>query len=258
MFGVDVLIAPKPSAEAALRFARDKIVGAIYSPIDESGDSAAFTRSLAQVASREHGPVVCTNTTVEGLIVAGNEVRAASTNNGAVVADKFVLATGGALNLAGGVGIDLPIYPMKGYSVTLPTTPDTPSLSLTDTAAKIVFCRLGSRLRIAGLAELGRADDRVDQARVTMLIRMAQQCLPSAAQWRAAPEAWAGLRPMTPDSRPIIGKTRLRNLFLNCGHGMLGWTLACGSAELLTSLITEERPADEGLTLAEDFALSRA
>jgi D-amino-acid dehydrogenase len=146
---------------------------------------------------------------------------------------------------------------MKGYSITLPATNNAPVISITDTRAKIVFCRLGDQLRIAGMAELGRVDTSIDEHRIDMLLNAARTCLPIAADWRADPHPWAGLRPMTPDCRPIIGATRVSNLFLNCGHGMLGWTLACGSAELAACWVVGEDPAEESFAIAHDFSLSR-
>jgi D-amino-acid dehydrogenase len=250
----DEVVALEPALSACQR----DIVGAIYSPIDEAGDAAAFTQALAEIAVRQHGLVVLQDTRADGFVVEGRHIRAVRTRSGYIEGDRFVLATGGgAVWLAASVGLKLPIYPMKGYSVTLPATALTPAVSITDTRAKIVFCRLQDQVRIAGLAELGRADDAIDPRRVTTLLQMARDSLPAAAEWGADAAAWAGLRPMTPDSRPIIGATRLENLFLNCGHGMLGWTLACGSAELLASLMLDERPAGELRTMATDFGITR-
>jgi D-amino-acid dehydrogenase len=141
---------------------------------------------------------------------------------------------------------------MKGYSVTLPATSSSPRLSITDARAKIVFCTLNGRVRIAGMADLGRNDVTVEPDRMRQLMDDAKCCLPSAAIWDADPHVWAGIRPMTPDSRPIISSTPVSNLFINSGHGMLGWTLACGSADLIAALITGENPS-----LASDFSLQR-
>jgi D-amino-acid dehydrogenase len=146
---------------------------------------------------------------------------------------------------------------MKGYSITLPATQDAPVISVTDTRAKIVFCRLGDQLRIAGMAELGRLDASIDATRIDELLNAARTCLPMAAHWREDPHPWSGLRPMTPDCRPIIGATRLSNLFLNCGHGMLGWTLACGSAELTACWVAGEDPSEGSFDIADDFSLAR-
>src|SRR5262249_12913740 len=123
---------------------------------------------------------------------------------------------------------------------------------------KLVFCRLGRQLRIAGLAELGCRRNVIDPRRVDVLIRAARARLPKAAEWNSDPRPWCGLRPMTPDSRPIVGLTPIANLFVNCGHGMLGWTLACGSAELVASELLAEPPGrGPGRVVPADFSLSR-
>lgn len=229
------------------------IAGAVYSPIDEAGDAYAFTRSLADIAVREYGLTILTGMPVRQFVVENHKIRAARTPGGLVEGDSFVLSAGSdAPALARLLKINLPIYPLKGYSVTLPATPDSPIVSLTDTRARIVFCRLGDDVRIAGMADLGRPDRTIRPDRVDRLMMAAQACLPRAADWRADPQSWAGLRPMTPDSRPIIGAAPIANLFLNCGHGMLGWTLACGSAELAAAGISGESDA-----MLEDFSLVR-
>jgi D-amino-acid dehydrogenase len=229
------------------------VAGAIHSPIDESGDSLGFTRSLAAIAVREYGLSILTGTPVERFVVEGRRIRAVETPRGSVEANSFVLASGSdAPALARTLGIGLPIYPLKGYSVTLPSTAGSPLISITDTRARIVFCRLGQRIRIAGMADLGRPDRVIQRDRIELLLAAARTCLPGAADWRADPQLWTGLRPMTPDSRPIIGATPISNLFLNCGHGMLGWTLACGSAELAAAAIMGETQ-----TMVEDFSLAR-
>jgi D-amino-acid dehydrogenase len=239
--------------EPALARCGREIAGAIHSPIDEAGDPFVFTQSLAAIAVREYGLTVLTGVAVERFLMEGRRIRAVDTPRGAVEADSFVLAAGpDAPTLARTLGIRLPIYPLKGYSVTLPVTADSPFISITDTRARIVFCRLGNRLRIAGMADLGRPNRIIQRDRVELLMRAAQTCLPGAADWSADPHVWTGLRPMTPDSRPLIGATPIENLFLNCGQGMLGWTLACGSAELAAAEILGDRQ-----TLAEEFRLTR-
>jgi D-amino-acid dehydrogenase len=230
-----------------------EIAGAIHSPIDEAGDSYGFTQSLAAIAVREYGLTILTGMAAERFIVEGHRIRAVATPRGLVEADLFVLAAGSdASALARTVEIGLPIYPLKGYSITLPATADSPLISITDTRARIVFCRLGKHVRIAGMADLGRPDRIIQRDRIDMLIAAARTCLPGAGDWSADPQFWTGLRPMTPDSRPIIGATPIANLFLNCGHGMLGWTLACGSAELAAAEIVGDRQA-----MVEDFSLAR-
>lgn len=244
--------------EPALLASRRTIVGAIYSPLDEAGDSFLFTQSLAEIAQREFGLQIVRGTSVEALIGERRRIRAVRTSDGQIEGDTFVLTAGAdSPQLVESLGLRLPISPMKGYSITLPATERAPTVSITDTRAKIVICRLGDRVRIAGMAELGRCDRAIDSRRVSALRAAAEVSFPAAADWQAEPTAWSGLRPMTPDSRPIIGPTPISNLFLNCGHGMLGWTLACGSAELVTELIASTNPALQIQALANDFRFAR-
>jgi len=241
------------AVEPALAWTRRKIAGAIHSPNDEAGDAYLFTQSLATIAAREHHLQILTGQRAQSFIKEGLRIRAVATPSGLVEADIFVLAAGcDSSALARTAGVRLPIFPMKGYSVTLPASSISPRLSITDARAKIVFCTLNGRVRIAGMADLGRYDVTVEPDRIQQLMADAKYCLPNAAIWNAAPHFWAGIRPMTPDSRPIISATSVSNLFINSGHGMLGWTLACGSADLLAALITGENPA-----LAADFSLRR-
>lgn len=247
-----------PAIEPALATCRRSIVGAIYSPMDEAGDSSLFTQQLADLGRVQHDLSVLTGTSVKQFAIEARRIRAIETSQGRIEGDLFVLAAGGGTAaLARSLNIRLPIYPMKGYSVTLPAGPVSPTVSITDAGAKIVFCRLQHRLRVAGVAELGRADISIDPHRIEMLLTAAKICLPAAAEWQADPQPWCGLRPMTPDCRPIIGETAIPNLFVNCGHGMLGWTLACGSAELLTSVVLNESPVEDLRAMREDFALAR-
>lgn len=241
--------------EPALATIQRRVIGAVYSPHDEAGDPSQFTQALAALAGRSHGLTVLTNTAARRLICDRRRIRGVETSTGLIEGDVFVLAAGTETAvLASGVGLRLPIFPMKGYSVTLPITARTPSVSITDSRARIVFCRLENEVRIAGLAELGRGDGHVHPKRVRVLLDAARSCLPDAADWRADPQAWSGLRPMTPDCRPIIGAVpSLANLVLNCGHGMLGWTLACGSAELATHAVL----AGGANTSMDDFKLAR-
>jgi len=241
------------AVEPALACTRRNIAGAIHSPNDEAGDAYLFTQSLASIAAREHHLQVLTGQRAQYFIKDGLRIRAVATPSGLIEADIFVLAAGcDSSALARTVGVRLPIFPMKGYSVTLRSSPGSPRLSITDARAKIVFCTLSERVRIAGMADLGRHDVTVEPDRIKQLIADAKYCLPNAAIWDAEPHFWAGIRPMTPDSRPIISATPVSNLFINSGHGMLGWTLACGSADLLAALIMGEDPS-----VAADFSLER-
>jgi D-amino-acid dehydrogenase len=244
--------------EPALSVSGRRFAGAIYSPLDEAGDPQVFTQALASIAAREYGLELVPRTVAERFIVDRGRVRAVDTSRGAIEGDVFVLTTGPDVPaLAQTAGLRVPVVPMKGYSITLPATQDAPLISITDTRAKIVFCRLGDQLRVAGMAELGRLDASIDARRIDVLLNAARDRLPVAAHWREDPQPWAGLRPMTPDCRPIIGATRIANLFLNCGHGMLGWTLACGSAELAAWWVAGADPGEESFASADDFSLAR-
>jgi D-amino-acid dehydrogenase len=143
------------------------------------------------------------------------------------------------------LGIRIPVYPLKGYSITLALGPDeapaAPSVSLTDEAHKIVLSRLGNRLRAAGTAELTGYDTSINAVRCAAIVRRVRELFPRLATAPAV-DNWAGLRPATPNNVPLIGKTRFDNLFLNTGHGTLGWTLACGSGRALADLISGRQP----------------
>jgi len=229
------------------------IAGGIHSPLDEVGDPQLFTQSLARIAMREHDLRVVYGMAAERFILDGANIRGVSTRHGIIEADAFVLTAGcDSPTLAWTAGIRLPIYPLKGYSATLPATGSSPRISITHTRSKIVFCRLDQHIRIAGMADLGAVDRTIRPHRTDRLLAAARRFLPEAADWNADPQLWMGLRPMTPDSRPIIGATPIPNLFLNSGHGMLGWTLACGSADLAAAVIAGENPV-----LASEFRLAR-
>jgi D-amino-acid dehydrogenase len=147
--------------------------------------------------------------------------------------------------LLGPLGIPIPVYPLKGYSITLPLGPAelaaAPSVSLTDEAHKIVISRLGSRLRAAGTAELAGYDTSVNSARCAAIARRVRNLFPALGAVTTV-DNWAGLRPATPSNVPLIGRTRLKNLFLNTGHGTLGWTLACGSGAALADIVSGREP----------------
>ncbi len=159
-------------------------------------------------------------------------------------ADRYVVALGCySTPLLSKIGIDLPVYPAKGYSVTLPILDTTmaPNVSLMDDYLKIVFTRLGNRLRVAGTAELNGYNLDINHERCEVMIRRVMELFPGVAKPEEA-ERWTGLRPATPSNVPLIGRSRFPNLFLNTGHGTLGWTMACGSAKALTDIINNKKP----------------
>jgi D-amino-acid dehydrogenase len=163
-----------------------------------------------------------------------------------VSADAYVVALGSySPLLLKPLGIRIPVYPLKGYSITLPLGPSeaqaAPTVSLTDEAFKIVISRLGNRLRAAGTAELTGYDTSVNSVRCAAIARRIRELFPGLGSVTTV-ENWAGLRPATPNNVPLIGRTKFRNLFLNTGHGTLGWTLACGSGSALADLISGRPP----------------
>jgi D-amino-acid dehydrogenase len=234
--------------EPALAESRDPIVGGIYTATDESGDAYLFTRSLAELAD-EAGVRFRYGVQVESIATTGDGVigvRCLDENKRKeiVQADAYVVAMGSfSPFVLRPLGIPSLIYPAKGYSLTMDVGVDdlAPQVSITDLAWKIVLTRLGDRLRVAGTAELSGYGLALDPARCEALLRRTFEIFPRAGR-RETVRYWAGLRPATPSNVPLLGGTRYRNLWLNTGHGTLGWTMACGSALSLADLIAGRRP----------------
>ena len=232
--------------EPALAYSEDSIVGGVYSPLDESGDAYRFTCELAARAA-QRGVVFRHGVSIEALELAGDMVSAVRADDGErYLADAYVVALGSySPLLLEPLRIRIPVYPLKGYSITLPLgpaeAPAAPSVSLTDEARKIVISRLGERLRAAGTAELGGYDTSINEARCAAILRRIRQLFPQLGALNVV-ENWAGLRPATPSNMPLVGRTGLRNLYLDTGHGTLGWTLACGSGRALADIIAGRRP----------------
>ena len=239
--------------EPALRDSQDKIVGGMLFPDDESGDCRRFTEELAARAQQQ-GVKFLASTTVIRLVADGARIAHIVTDRGDLTADTYILACGSySPLLLKPLGVRLPVYPVKGYSLTVPITHDATALqgTLTDEAYKVVITRLGNRLRAAGTAELCGYDLTLRPARLATLAHVVRDLFPSVGNLAEA-EPWAGLRPMTPDNPPVIGATPYENLFLNTGHGTLGWTMACGSGKLLADIVSGRAPEIDldGLTLA--------
>ncbi len=238
--------------EPALRASQEKITGGLHFPGDESGDCFQFTQSLANLA-RSKGVTFALNTRIERLEADGNRITRVHTDKGALTADACVVACGSySPLLLRPLGIRLPVYPVKGYSVTLPLmdAAAAPAGSVTDVTYKIVITRLGDRLRGAGTAELAGYDLSLRPSRLATISHVLADLFPGAGN-PAQAQPWCGLRPMTPDNPPLLGATSCRNLFLNTGHGTLGWTMACGSGKILAGIVSG-RPTDidlKGLTL---------
>lgn len=229
------------------------LAGGVYAQHDESGDALLFTQLLAQHCE-QLGVEFLYDQAVERLVMQNERVSSVVTNKGDFAADAVVLAAGvQTTSLCRQLSMLLPIYPLKGYSVTVPALAAAPNVSLTDMSNKTVYCRLGDRLRIAGIAELGSTSLHIPKKRVKQLLNNARKTLPGAGDYNQVIEVWAGLRPQTPDSLPLIGKTPIHNLYLNAGHGMLGWTMACGSSALLANIVSGESTGIE----PESFSLSR-
>jgi len=231
--------------EPALRGSLVRVVGGVYSPEDESGDAHAFTVRLARFAEQK-GVRFVRETTVESLETDAGRVRAARTAGARLEADAFVVSLGSySARLLAPLGIAIPVYPLKGYSVTLSLPPEVasraPTVSLTDEAHKLVISRFGARLRCAGTAELTGYDTSINQRRCLAIVKRLRQLFPALSGAGEA-EYWAGLRPATPNNVPVIGRTRFANLYLNTGHGTLGWTLAAGSGRALADLVSGRKP----------------
>jgi D-amino-acid dehydrogenase len=232
--------------EPALQHSNDPVVGGLYDPRDESGDAYRFTQELARLAAAR-GVVFRFGTPIESIEPRDSGAKAVRLLSGETAsADAYVVALGSySPLLLKPLGVRIPVYPLKGYSITLPLGPSealaAPTVSLTDEAFKIVISRLGNRLRAAGTAELTGYDTSVNPVRCAAIARRIRDLFPGLGSVTTV-ENWAGLRPATPNNVPLIGKTKFRNVFLNTGHGTLGWTLACGSASALADLISG-RPA---------------
>ncbi|MBN67159.1 MAG: amino acid dehydrogenase [Rickettsiales bacterium] len=237
--------------EPALKRSTKKIYGGIHAPIDESGDIRVFTQGLAAYLAEKQNVEFRHNVHIHSLEHDGERITKVATDQGDITSDAFVMSLGAYSPLyLRPLGINVPIYPMKGYSVTFPVNDDMPYVSVTDDALKIVFSRLGDQVRVAGTAEFAGYDSEINQKRIEPILKGIRTLFPTAEIDN--PSLWACLRPSTPDGPPIIGKTKLKNLYLNTGHGTLGWTQAAGSANLLASVINDTTPEIDmnGMTAA--------
>jgi D-amino-acid dehydrogenase len=229
--------------EPALKDSTLPIVGGTYTADDESGDARKFVQALANCCE-QNGVAFRFAADIAGLDASGGRINSVRMADGSrLAADAFVVALGSwSSALVKPLGLRLPVYPAKGYSVTIPLDSESvaPTVSLTDDGHKIVFSRLDNRLRVAGTAEFAGYDTSINQVRCDSIVRRLTAIFPLAI--RHGFEAWAGLRPATPGNVPVLGKTRFGNLFLNTGHGTLGWTMACGSGQLLANLVSGKSP----------------
>ncbi|QLI81781.1 D-amino acid dehydrogenase [Chitinibacter fontanus] len=225
--------------EPALAHMAAQLVGALRLPNDETGDCHCFTQALAQLAS-SLGVTFRYGVDVKGLVLHLGKVSHVQLADEQLEAEQVILAAGCTSRQLGKmVGLNLPVYPVKGYSITVPiTNPQAaPRSTVMDESYKIALTRFDQRLRVGGMAEVAGYNKTIDPKRIATLKMVANDLFPSAGNLAQASE-WTGLRPMTPDGTPLIGATPIGNLWLNTGHGTLGWTMACGSAKLLADLIT--------------------
>ncbi len=236
--------------EPALAASQQPLAGAIHTPLDATGDAQLFCRELTRVCAEKLGVRFHFNTTVERILAQGGRIVGVETGTGIHHADSVVVALGSySPLLLKPLGIHVPIYPMKGYSLTVPANAAAPRVSVTDGQHKIVFSRLGNRLRVAGTAEFAGYNDTILEQRIRPIVRAAKTLFPGVA-WDAPLHQWACLRPSTPAGPPLLGPTPYANLFLNTGHGTLGWTQAAGSAHIVTDYVEGRAPeiATDGLT----------
>jgi len=229
--------------EPALAAIRDKLAGAVYCPTDGSGDSQRFTEQLADKFRRLRG-LFRFETTVKALRASGDAIEAVVTDKGEMRADLYVLALGSYSPLiARTAGVKLPIYPVKGYSLTAPITDAAaaPTVGGVDEGALIAYCRMGDRLRMTATADFAGYDTGHQPADFAEMTRVGRELFPHGIDFDR-PEHHACLRPMTPDGAPILGRGRHPNLYFNTGQGHMGWTMACGSGRIVTDLIEGHAP----------------
>ncbi|MDL2410225.1 D-amino acid dehydrogenase [Rhizobium calliandrae] len=239
--------------EPALAHVRDKIVGGLLTPKDETGDCFKFTNALSKKAE-ELGVRFSYGTTIKGLDVESGRVLGALTDRGKIPADAVVVAMGSySPLLLKPFGIKLPVYPVKGYSLTIPITDASraPESTVMDETYKIAITRLGDRIRVGGMAEISGYTNDLGQARRKTLEHSVTDLFPGGDRSKAT--FWSGLRPMTPDGTPVIGPTKIEGLYLNTGHGTLGWTMSTGSARVVSDMVSGRRPEIE----ADELAIAR-
>jgi D-amino-acid dehydrogenase len=239
--------------EPALKLTQEKFVGALRLPGDETGDCFLFTNRLAEMA-QALGVRFRWNTAIDGLDAEGGRITRVRTAAGDLTADAVVLALGSySPQLLRPLGIRIPVYPVKGYSITVPITDASaaPESTIMDETHKVAVTRLGDRIRVGGTAELAGFSTELRQPRRRTLEHVVTDLFPRGGDVSQA-TFWCGLRPMTPDGTPIVGATPYTNLYLGTGHGTLGWTMAAGTGRVLADLISGRKPeiSLDGLTMA--------
>lgn len=241
-------------AEPALERVKDKLAGGLQIPTDETGDCYLFTSKLAQMAE-DLGVEFKFNESIQQIQRHGNTITGVISNNRLLTADAYLVCLGSwsrplMRNIA-----SIPVYPLKGYSITVPITDEraAPQSTLLDEGYKIAITRLGKRIRVGGMAEIAGFDKTLNPQRKATLLMVLNDLFPDASTERHDVDFWTGLRPKTPDSVPIIGQGPAKNLYLNTGHGTLGWTMSVGSAQLIADIISGKQPAIR----YDDLGLSR-
>ncbi|MDV5356990.1 D-amino acid dehydrogenase [Enterobacter asburiae] len=239
--------------EPALAEVAHKLTGGLRLPNDETGDCQLFTQRLAQMAEAA-GVVFRFNTPVDRLLYEGEKIYGVKCGEEVVKADAYVMAFGSwSTGLLKGI-VDIPVYPLKGYSLTIPVAQEdgAPVSTILDETYKIAITRFDQRIRVGGMAEIVGFNTELLQPRRETLEMVVRDLFPRGGHVEEA-TFWTGLRPMTPDGTPVVGRTPFKNLWLNTGHGTLGWTMACGSGQLLSDLMTGNTPA----IAADDLSVAR-
>ncbi|WP_313349859.1 D-amino acid dehydrogenase [Paracoccus sp. (in: a-proteobacteria)] len=242
------------AAEPGLANSRELLVGGLRLPGDETGDCFIFTNRLAEMAVAA-GVTFRWGVTIDGLEAESGRIAAVRTDKGRLTADRYVLAMGSySPRMVRHLGLKLPIYPLKGYSLTIDIQDESraPVSTVMDETYKVAITRLGDRIRVGGLAEIAGYDLSLNRRRHETLAKSVGELFGGAGDAEKA-LFWTGLRPMTPDGTPIVGATPIPNLYLNTGHGTLGWTMSAGSGRLIADLISGRNPD----IAAEDLGYAR-
>jgi len=239
------------AAEPALAGVKDKFVGGLRLPQDETGDCQMFTEALAAEAAKL-GVNFVFNTAIKRLVAEGTRITGVDTSAGLLTADSYVVALGSwSPYLLKPLGVAVPVYAVKGYSITvrIKDADAAPVSTVMDESYKVAITRLGTRIRVGGTAEISGYSNRLDAARHATLSHSLTDLFPRGGDLGET-NFWCGLRPMTPDGPPVIGATRYANLHLNTGHGTLGWTMACGSGRVLADMMSGRKPEIDASALA--------
>ena len=241
-----VVLTPSQAVERepALAALQGSLAGGIFTQGEAVADCHAFCLALEARLRQHPNFSLLLKGDAHSLVLRNGKVAGVNTSLGQLAADHYVLAAGiQSRDLAATAGIYLPLYPLKGYSLTAPIRAQdvAPEISITDFERKVLYARIGGTLRVAAMVDMVGADTSIDPGRIAGLLRLAREAMPQAADYESA-TAWAGLRPATPNSAPLVGASKYDNLWLNVGHGPLGFTFAAGTARILADLMTGKAP----------------